>query len=69
MRKFVTWARRGLIVLSPLPLAMAMTAAAAPPDDVSAAVHSAMQRDLGLTSAQLNQYFKIERLATQQAGA
>lgn len=66
MRKFITWAKRGLIVLSPLPLAMAMTASAAPSDTVPAALRAAMERDLGLTSAQLAQYLKIERLAAQQ---
>jgi streptogrisin C len=40
--------------------------AAGPADQVSPAVRAAMQRDLGLTSAQLAQYLKIERLATQQ---
>ncbi|GAB3092786.1 S1 family peptidase [Lysobacter terrae] len=66
MRKFVTWAKRGLIVLSPLPLAMAMSASAAQPDTVPAVLRAAMERDLGLSSAQLNQYLKIERLAAQQ---
>ena len=66
MRKFVSWAKRGLIVLSPLPLAMAMTASAAQPETVPAALRAAMQQDLGLTSAQLSQYLKIERLAAQQ---
>jgi streptogrisin C len=67
MRKFSSWAKRGLFVLSPLPLFVAMAASAAgPSDQVSPAVRAAMQRDLGLTSAQLAQYLKIERLATQQ---
>ena len=67
MRKFASWAKRGLIVLSPLSLAMAMAASAAgPSDSVSPSLRAAMQRDLGLTSAQLSQYLKIERLAAQQ---
>ena len=66
MRKFASWARRGLIVLSPLSLAMAMTASAAGADTVSPALREAMQRDLGLSPAQLNQYLKVERLAAQQ---
>ena len=37
-----------------------------PSDNVSPAVRAAMQRDLGLTSAQLSQYLKIERLAMLQ---
>ena len=67
MRKFASLAKRGLFVLSPLTLAAAMAAsAAAPSDNLSTAVRAAMQRDLGLTSAQLSQYLKIERLAAQQ---
>ena len=67
MRKFASLAKRGLIVLSPLPLAFAMAASAAGPSDpMSPALREAMQRDLGLTSAQLSQYLKIERLAAQQ---
>ena len=67
MRKFVSWAKRGLIVLSPLSLAIAMAASAAGPSDtVSPSLRAAMQRDLGLTSAQLSQYLKIERLAALQ---
>jgi len=66
MRKFASWAKRGALVLSPLPLFVAMAASAAgPSDQVSASVRAAMQRDLGLTSAQLAQYLKVERLATQ----
>jgi hypothetical protein len=66
MRKFASWAKRGLIVLSPLSLAMAMAASAAPSDTVSPSLRAAMERDLGLTSAQLTQYLKIERLAALQ---
>lgn len=64
MRKFASWAKRGLIVLSPLPLAFATAAFAA--DSMSPALREAMQRDLGLTSAQLSQYLRIERLAALQ---
>lgn len=67
MRKFVSWAKRGLIVLSPLSLAVAMVASAAGPSDaVSPSLREAMQRDLGLTAAQLSQYLKVERLAALQ---
>jgi streptogrisin C len=64
MRKFSSWAKCGLM-LSPLFVAMTASAAGAP-DDVSPAVRAAMQRDLGLTSAQLSQYLKIERLASME---
>lgn len=68
MRKFASWAKRGLIVLSPLPLVFAMTASAVgPADNMSPTLRAAMQRDLGLTSAQLSQYLKIERLAELQS--
>ncbi|MDR7136099.1 streptogrisin C [Lysobacter niastensis] len=67
MRKFASWAQRGLIVLSPLSLAFAMAASAAGPSDtMSPSLRAAMQSDLGLTSAQLSQYLKIERLAALQ---
>ena len=67
MNKFASWAKRGLFVLSPLPLVVAMAASAAGPSDrLPASVSAAMQRDLGLTSAQLSQYLKIERLAMLQ---
>jgi streptogrisin C len=67
MRNFAPWAKRGLYVLSPLPLFVAMAASAAgPADQVSPAVRAAMQRDLGLTSAQLAQYLNVEHLAMQQ---
>jgi hypothetical protein len=67
MRKFASWAKRGLFVLTPLPLLVAMSAhAAGQTDRMSASVRAAMQRDLGMTSAQLSQYLKIERLATLQ---
>lgn len=68
MRKFASWAKRGLLVLSPLPLVFAMTASAVgPADNMSPTLRAAMQRDLGLTSAQLSQYLKIERLAELQS--
>jgi streptogrisin C len=69
MRKFVSRARRGLLVLSPIAIAVAMVAAAAPSSSangVAPAIRAAMQRDLGLTSAQLSQYLKIERLTAMQ---
>jgi streptogrisin C len=68
MRKFVSRAKWGLLVVSPLALivAMAASAAGAPKDGVSPTLRAAMQRDLGLTSTQLSQYFKIERLAELQ---
>jgi streptogrisin C len=67
MRKFVSWAKRGLLVLAPTTFLVAMAAAAAGPSgNVSPALRAAMQRDLGLTSAQVSQYLKIERLSTTQ---
>ena len=69
MRKFVSRAKRGLLVLSPIALAVAMVAAAAPASsgqEVSPALRAAMQRDLGLSSAQLSQYLRTERLAALQ---
>ena len=68
MRKFVS---RGLLVLSPLTLAVAMVASAAPvtpdkpgsPDGLNPAVRSAMQRDLGLTGPELAQYLRAEHTA------
>jgi streptogrisin C len=64
MRKTRTWARRGLLTLSTFPLAFAMAASAAgPADQMSPTLRAAMQRDLGLTNAQLAQYLKVERLA------
>ena len=67
MHKFHKWAKRGLIVLAPTTLLLAMvSASAATGDGVSPTLRAAMQRDLGLTSAQLSQYLKVERLATTQ---
>ena len=64
MRKSSSWAKRGLLSLSTFPLAFAMAASAAgPADQMSPTLRAAMQRDLGLTSAQLAQYLKTERLA------
>ena len=68
MRKFVS---RGLLMLSPLTLALATAASAAPatpdrpgtPDGLNPAVQSAMQRDLGLTGPEVAQYMRIERMA------
>ena len=57
------------LVFAPLALAVAMIAASAPAlaaDNLSPALRAAMQRDLGLTSAQLSQYLKTERIADQQ---
>ena len=66
MRKSVSWTRLGLFAISPFVFAVSMTAAAGPSDNVPAAIRAALQRDLGLTSAQLSQYLKIERLAATQ---
>ena len=67
MGNFFKRARRGLIVLAPATLLVAMAASAAgPPDDVSPTLRDAMQRDLGLTSAQFSQYLSVERLAELQ---
>jgi streptogrisin C len=66
MRKFTAWAKLGLMAFSPVALVFAMTAAAAPSDEMSPAIRAAMQRDLGLTPAQLAQYLRTERLATAQ---
>jgi streptogrisin C len=65
MRKFDSRAKRGLLVFSPLALALSMAASAAPAN-VSPALRAAMQRDLGLTSQQVDQYLKVERLAMTQ---
>jgi streptogrisin C len=58
------------LVFAPLALAIAMIAStpAAAADNISPALKAAMQRDLGLTSAQLSQYLKIERLSEQSHG-
>lgn len=67
MRKFVLRAKRGLLFLLPTSILFSMAAAAAgPADDVSPSVRQALQRDLGLTPAQVSQYLKVERLAQQQ---
>jgi streptogrisin C len=67
IRSLISRAARGLLVSLPLSLLLAMGAAAAgPADDVPPAVRQALQRDLGLTPAQVSQYLKIERLAAKQ---
>ena len=70
MRKFASRAKRGLLVASPIALAVAMVAAAAAPAapdvNMAPALRTAMQRDLGLSPAQLSQYLRIERLAATQ---
>jgi len=68
MRKFVSLTKRSVLVLSPIALAVAMVASAAPASDqtVSPALRQALQRDLGLSAAQLSQYLKVERLAALQ---
>lgn len=63
MRKFVPWA------VSPIALALSMAAAAAPGDLPSPEMRATMQRDLGMTAAQLSQYLKVERLAASQGDA
>ena len=69
MRKFALRARHGLYAVSLAPLFIAMAASAAVPSDVSPGVRAAMQRDLGLTSAQLSQYLGAEDLAATQGKA
>jgi streptogrisin C len=66
MRKFALRARHGLYAVSLAPLFVAMAASAAVPSDVSPGVRAAMQRDLGLTPAQLSQYLGVEDLAATQ---
>jgi streptogrisin C len=66
MHKFASRAKRGLYVLAALPIVFAMSASAAGQSDLSPALRTAMQRDLGLTPAQMSQYLQIERLATMQ---
>jgi streptogrisin C len=68
MRKFATSAKRGLVLLSPLALFVAMSVSAAAPTEgsVPASVREAMQRDLGLAPGQLAQYLKVERQAILQ---
>jgi len=63
MRKFVSRAKRGLLVMVPATL-LAMSASAA--DRVNPALAAAMQRDLGWNQAQVSQYYKIERLSGQE---
>ena len=70
MRKLASFTKHSMLVLSPIALAVAMAASAAPAADqvVAPALRQAMQRDLGLSAAQLSQYLKIERLAAMQQG-
>lgn len=65
MRNFVPIIRRSLLVLSPLALAAATAVSAAPAsgNSVAPVIRSAMERDLGLSGAQLSQYLQTERLA------
>jgi streptogrisin C len=66
-RSFLEHAKRGLTGLAPAILLVAMTASAAEPiDDVSPTLREAMQRDLGLSRAQLSQYLRVEHLAELQ---
>ena len=62
MRLTASRASRGLLLLSPLAFFISMAASAA----IDPAARPALQRDLGLTSQQLAQYEKIERLAELQ---
>lgn len=63
MRKFAIRA------FSLVPLFVAMAATAAGPSDVSPALRAGLQRDLGLSAAQLTQYLNVEDLATRQGKA
>ena len=58
-----------LLVLTPLALLIYLAASAAPGDLPSPAIRAAMQRDLGMTSAQLSQYLQVERIAGTQSAA
>jgi streptogrisin C len=67
MRKFGSWVKRGLLVVSPLSMLVAMAASAAGSGNtLPTAIRDAMQRDLGLNSAQLSRYLAVERLAMLQ---
>ena len=67
MGKFSKRAKRVLIGFAPAMLLVAMSASAAEPiDAVSPTLREAMQRDLGLSKAQLGQYLRVERLAELQ---
>jgi streptogrisin C len=66
MRMFSLRASRGLKALSLVPLFVAMAASAATPSDVPASLRAAMQRDLGLSAAQLSQYLDVENRAALQ---
>ena len=67
MRKPVLQAGLRPLLVLPATFFLAMAAAAAgPSDEVHADVRQALQRDLGLTPAQVSQYLKVERIAQQQ---
>lgn len=66
MRKSKSLAR---LVTAPLALAIGVFAGSASAADVSPALKAAMKRDMALTDAQLGQYMKVQRQATQQAKA
>lgn len=71
MQRFASRARRGLFVLSPLAMVVAMSASAATPPPgidggLTPVVRDAMQRDLGMLPTQMAQYLKVERLALGQ---
>src|SRR5688572_29403043 len=59
MRKTVTRTKRCLLVLSPLALFVSMAVSA----QIAPAARDAMKRDLGMTDAQVSQYYEIEQLA------
>jgi streptogrisin C len=59
MRNTVSRAKRGMLVLSPLALLVSMAASA----QIAPVARDAMKRDLGLTDAQVSQYYEIEQLA------
>ena len=62
MRKTVS---RRLFVLSPLALLISTLVSAAP---VAPAARDAMKRDLGMTDAQVTQYFELEDIVERQGG-
>ena len=59
MHKSDSWAKRGLLALSPLALLVSMAVSA----QVAQTARDAMKRDLGLSDAQVSQYYEIEQLA------
>jgi hypothetical protein len=68
MRKLVLRARCGLLsaVFASASVFGMAAMAAGPADGVSPSLRQALQRDLGLTPAQVSQYLRVERLAQQQ---